>query len=152
MKRTMVYGVTALAVAVASCRTPPQTPADTTDPAAFLKDANDSLLRLVIEAQQAGWVAQTYITPDTEALDARATAALTTASTDLAKRAAKLPTASLSPDQLRQVTVLKNTLTVAAPEDAREAEELALLVSEMRGMYGARSRVPPVRPATRAWT
>ena len=73
---------------------------------------------IVIESQQAGWVAQTYITPDTEAIDARATAALTSAQTDLAKRAARLPAGSLSPDQLRQVTVLKNTLTMAAPRFA----------------------------------
>ena len=142
MKRTIMWGVAALAVAVASCRTPPQAPADTSDPATFLEDANDSLLRLVIESQQAGWVAQAYITSDTEALDARATAALATAQTGLAKRAATLPTASLSPDQLRQVTVLKNTLTMAAPEDAKEAEELAQLVSEMRGMYGRAKSCP----------
>jgi peptidyl-dipeptidase A len=144
MKRTSIwsFAALALAVAVASCRTPQQAPAGTPDPAAFLEDANDSLLRLVIESQQAGWVAQTYITPDTEAIDARATAALTTASTDLAKRAATLPTASLTPEQLRQVTVLKNTLTMAAPEDAKEAEELAQLVSEMRGMYGRAKSCP----------
>jgi len=125
-----------------SCRTPPQAPSGTSEPGAFLKEANDTLLRLGIEAQQAGWVAQTYITQDTEALDARATGAFVTASTDLAKRAARLPTASLSADQQRQIAVLKNTLTMAAPEDAKEAAELAQLVSEMRGMYGRAKSCP----------
>jgi peptidyl-dipeptidase A len=131
-----------LVTALVSCRGSQPPPAGTGDPAAFLKEANDSILRLGIEAQQAGWVAQTYITPDTEAIDARATAAFVTASTNLAKRAAKLPAASLSADQLRQVTVLKNTLTMAAPEDPKEADELAALVSEMRGMYGRAKACP----------
>jgi hypothetical protein len=34
----------------------------------FLADANRELLRLITEANRAGWVQVTYITPDTEAL------------------------------------------------------------------------------------
>ena len=143
MRRTLTRIVVAAALgAVASCRAPQQRQPGTEDPAAFLKEANDSLLRLGIEAQRAGWVAQTYITPDTEAMDAKATGAYVTASTELAKGAARLPTASLSPDQQRQITVLKNTLTMAAPEDPKEADELAALVSEMRGMYGRAKSCP----------
>jgi peptidyl-dipeptidase A len=142
MRRTSVFACAALTVAIAtSCRAPQPAPA-AADPAVFLKEANDTLLRLTIEAQQAGWVAQTYITPDTEAIDARASAAYATASTELAKRAARLPVASLPADQQRQLTVLKNTLTMAAPEDSKEAEELAQLVSEMRGMYGRAKACP----------
>jgi peptidyl-dipeptidase A len=142
MRRTSVFACAALTVAIAtSCRAPQPAPA-AADPAVFLKEANDTLLRLTIEAQQAGWVAQTYITPDTEAIDARASAAYATASTELAKRAARLPVASLPADQQRQLTVLKNTLTMAAPEDPKEAEELAQLVSEMRGMYGRAKACP----------
>jgi peptidyl-dipeptidase A len=48
----------------------------------------------------------------------------------------------LSPEEQRQVTVLKNTLTMAAPADPKRSEELALLVSEMRGMYGRAKACP----------
>ena len=36
----------------------------------------------------------------------------------------------------RQLTVLKNALTMAAPADPKEAAELAQLVASMEGMYG----------------
>jgi len=109
---------------------------------AFVAEANDTLLRLGNEAQQAGFVAQTYITVDTEAIDARATAAYVAAGTDFAKRAATIPADSLSDNEKRQLTVLKSTLTMAAPTEPKEAEELTKMVSEMRSMYGRAKSCP----------
>ena len=68
-----------------SSSTPAQPSAD--DARAFLKEANDTLLRLGNEASQAGWVQNTFITVDTEAINARASEAFMTAVTDFAKRA-----------------------------------------------------------------
>ena len=116
--------------------------ADPANASTFLTEANDTLLRLANEAQQTGFVAQTYITFDTEAMDARATAAYVAASTELAKRAATMGTEGLPENEGRQLTVLKNTLTMAAPPDAKEAEELSKLVSEMRGHYGRAKSCP----------
>ena len=74
-----------------SCNSSAPPPARTADDArAFVKDANDTLLRLGIEAGQAGWVQQTFITPDTEAINARASQAYMTAATSFAKRATQL--------------------------------------------------------------
>jgi len=89
MRRTVNVVIAVLVVGtLASCRAAQPASTGAGDPAAFVKEANDTLLRLGIEAQQAGWVAQTFITQDTEAMDARATGAYVRASTDLAKRAA----------------------------------------------------------------
>ena len=77
------------------------------------------------EANQAGWTQATYITPDTEAISARATEAFNNAVTDFAKRAATFPAQNASPEQQRKLTVLKNTLTMASPSDPKEAAELA---------------------------
>mgnify|MGYP003527769661 CR=1 FL=1 len=44
---------------------------------AFVADAEQAFLKAVNESEQAGWVYQTYITEDTEAIAARAEAALT---------------------------------------------------------------------------
>jgi hypothetical protein len=41
------------------------------DAKAFLDHVNETVLRLGIEASQAGWVQQNFITSDTEALGAR---------------------------------------------------------------------------------
>ena len=52
------------------------TPAATADEAKrFLDDVNATMLKLGIEQGQAGWIAETYITADSEALNARATQA-----------------------------------------------------------------------------
>ena len=106
------------------------------DATAFLADANETILRLSNEANQAGWVQNTYITPDTEAMGARASEAFMTAVTDYAKRAADFDDVEVDPVSRRQLTILKNGLTMAAPADPKEAEELAQLVAAMEGMYG----------------
>ena len=63
----------------AAYRAEPSRASDATpDVEAFLKEANETLLRLSNEANQAGWVQQTYITPDTEAMSARADQAFMT--------------------------------------------------------------------------
>ena len=106
------------------------------DATTFLKQTNDTMLRLGNEANQAGWVQQTYITPDTEALAAHANEAYMTAITDAAKRAAGYDNVQLPPDQRRQMTVLKNSLTMAAPADPKEAEELSKIAASMESAYG----------------
>jgi peptidyl-dipeptidase A len=106
------------------------------DPQAFLTEANATILRLSNEANQAGWVQSTYITPDTEAISARASAAFMTAVTNYAKRAARYDNVQGPPEVRRQLNVLKNALTMAAPADEKEASELAQLVASMEGEYG----------------
>ena len=103
---------------------------------AFLADANSTMLRLSNEASEAGWVQNTYITPDTEAMAARANAAYMTAVTRFAKEAVRFDQVELPANERRQLTLLKNALTMAAPADAKEAGELAQLVASMEGTYG----------------
>ena len=126
-----------LVVGTAACRNV-QAPGTGTEAEvrAFLKEANDTMLRLSNDANQAGWVQNTYITTDTEAIAARANEAYMTAITNFAKKAAQYDALELTPDERRQLTVLKTSLTMAAPVDQKEAAELAQLVSSMEGMYG----------------
>src|SRR5215203_833478 len=127
-----------LVFAVVSCVSHESSPASdaSADVEALLKDANERLLRLSNEANQAGWVQQTYITQDTEALSARADQAFVTAITDYAKKAARLDGSKASPEAQRQLTLLRNTLTMAAPADTKEAGELTQTVTSMGGTYG----------------
>ena len=58
------------ALAVVSCS--PSAPAPTAaDAKTFIDEANASLLKIGTIAAKAGWVQPTYITDDTEALNAR---------------------------------------------------------------------------------
>ncbi|MBI2189136.1 MAG: M2 family metallopeptidase [Acidobacteria bacterium] len=123
------------ALGAAGCRS--GAPAPSADQArAFLREANDTILRLSNEANQAGWVQNTYITVDTEAIAARANAAFMTAVTRFAKEATRFDNVELPESERRLLLLLKNALTMAAPADPKEAEELAQLVASMEGTYG----------------
>ena len=72
MKRTWIPAV-ALALTVVACAdTPPATTTGKPDADAFLKEVNETMLALGKESAQAAWVYSTYITDDTEALNAKA--------------------------------------------------------------------------------
>jgi peptidyl-dipeptidase A len=102
----------------------------------FLENADATLLRLSNEANQAGYTQATFITPDTEAMSARANEAYATAVTTFAKQAATFNAEGATAEQRRRLTVLKNSITMAAPSDPRESAELATLVASMDGAYG----------------
>src|SRR5689334_20288244 len=108
----------------------------------FLVDANQDLLRLINEANRAGWVQSTYITPDTELLAARANELLVNASTRYAKEARRFDGLQLPESDRRQLEVLKNQLTMSAPPDPKDAEELTRLVASMEGAYGSGKYCP----------
>jgi peptidyl-dipeptidase A len=111
-------------------------PASAADARAFLDNANKTLERLFVENARAGWVAQNFITDDTEALDARTTQEATDAVARFAKESTRFDKVDVPPDVRRQLDVLKVSLVMATPENAAEAEELTKLVSRMRADYG----------------
>ena len=125
--------------------TPPGPTAE--DATTYLASVNDSLLKLGIAGGQAGWVAQNFITDDTEALDARATQQVSDASAKYAKEATKFDKLELPAEQRRELDLLKVSLVLATPADPKESEELTQLVSKMRGMYGKGKWCPdPAKP------
>ena len=58
------------------------------------------------------------------------------------ERGAPTTTSSGAPDERRQLTVLKNALTMAAPADPKEAAELTQLVASMEGDVRPRQVLP----------
>ena len=82
----------------------------------FLAEANATLLKLGIEAGQASWVYSTYITQDTEALNARANQLSIEAGKRFAKEAARFDGVQVTPEQRRQ---LESPEAVARAGDAR---------------------------------
>src|SRR4030095_16158313 len=59
------------------------------DPKTFLDSVDETLKRLSIAQNQGGWVAQTYITEDTEAVDARETQRLIEADAQFAEKSTR---------------------------------------------------------------
>ncbi len=109
----------------------------------FLTEANARLLTLSNAANQAGWVQDTYITVDTQAISARAGEAYVNASTDYAKRAAKFPQDAGSEQERRQLTVLRNSLVMAGPPDPAQVAEMSTIAARMAAEYGSGKYCPP---------
>ncbi len=111
-------------------------PATAAEARAFIAEAETTLLVLANEASRASWVQSTYITDDTEILAARASERVITASAVYAKKAARYDGARLPQDVARKIRLLKNSLTLAAPSDPKESEELTRIVASLEGAYG----------------
>jgi peptidyl-dipeptidase A len=105
------------------------------DGIAFLARAEGELLDLSCESQRADWVYATYITPDSEALAARASARVMDRTAQLVKESASIPTDGLAPDAVRKLKLLRLTLPLLAPSNPVESEELSRLVASMSGTY-----------------
>src|SRR5512145_824257 len=139
----MRFGRFAPAVACSSvlalafgCSSPPPQPAAQKSPQSFLEDVNREMLRLGNAASRAGWVQSTYITPDTETMAAEANEAMVSAATRYAKESATFQNAQVPATERRQLELLRTSLTMSAPPDPKEAEELTRLVTAMEGAYG----------------
>lgn len=102
----------------------------------FLDNANQTMLRLGIQQNHAGWVQQNFITNDTEALFARINQQAIDAVARMAKEAVRFDNVDLPADRRRQMQVLKTSLVMATPSDGKEAEELTTIMARLNGMYG----------------
>ena len=102
----------------------------------FVADAESRLLDLNIKFARADWVKSTYITDDTESLSAEANKDLIAATTELAEQSRRFEGVNLSPDSKRKLKLLKLSLTLPAPKDPRERDELTRIAASMEGDYG----------------
>jgi len=130
--------VLALSILAAACGGSETTaaPKSADDAKQFLTNVNNTMLKLGIEAAQAGWVAQNFITEDTEALDAHSNQQVIEAVARYAKEAAAYNSIQVPPDARRQLDLLKLSLVMVTPSDPGEATELTRIASGLRSAYG----------------
>jgi peptidyl-dipeptidase A len=102
----------------------------------FVDEAEARLFDLVNESSRADWVKATYITDDTETLAAQANQRAISATVAYAKDATRFDGVKLPEDVARKLKLLKLALTLPAPSDPREAEELTRIVAGLEGTYG----------------
>src|ERR1019366_1474910 len=103
----------------------------------FIREAEEKLLLLGVDSARADWIKSTYITDDTEAIAAKLDEKAIAATVVYAKQATRF-------DGLK---LLKLSLTIATPADARESEELTRIVTGMEGTYG-KGKYCPSGPAS----
>ncbi len=102
----------------------------------FINDAEKRLFELNVKFARADWVKSTFITDDTETLSAGANKDLIGATTELAEQSRRFDGLDLSADTQRKMKLLKLSLTLPAPKDPTERDELTKLAASMEGDYG----------------
>src|ERR1051325_3587833 len=128
--------VSACATTVACTQTPSTAAPPTADPKAFLANANATTLRLGTQQGQAGWVQQTFITDDTEAIAARANQAANEAGAKFARESVQFDKVDVPADQRRQLNLLKVALVLATPSDPKESDEVSQIMARLESAYG----------------
>jgi peptidyl-dipeptidase A len=103
---------------------------------AFVEEAEARILKLTEASSHAGWVQATYITHDTEILAAKASEELINAGVEYAKQATRYDKLKLSLDIARKMRLLKLGLTLAAPADPKESEEVTRIAVSLESRYG----------------
>ncbi len=102
----------------------------------FVADAEKRLFDLNLKYARADWVKSVFITDDTEAISADANKELIAATTALVDESRKFDGLQLSPDVARKLMLLKLSLTLPAPKDPAERDELTKLAASLEGDYG----------------
>ncbi len=113
------------------------------DAKAFLDDAETQLLELWIRGQRADWVAATYITGDTETMSAQASDAIIAKTMELAQAATRFDGVALPADLRRKLDLIKLSLTMPAPADAKLRTELTGIAASLASDYGKGKYCPP---------
>jgi peptidyl-dipeptidase A len=102
----------------------------------FISQAETRLLALWIKGSRASWVAENFITDDTEAISADAEAAEKAATADLARQARRYEKLPLPPDVARKFKLLKLSVDIPAPRDPAAQAELAKIAVSLDSDYG----------------
>jgi len=102
----------------------------------FIGDAEKRLFDLSVKYSRADWVKSTFITDDTEALSADANKDVIAATTEYADQSRRFDGLDLPYDVARKIKLLKLSLTLPAPKDPAERDELTKLAASLEGDYG----------------
>jgi peptidyl-dipeptidase A len=113
---------------------------------AFIDSAEKELGALNIEAGQAAWVQETYITDDTVALEASANDRLIARQTVLIGEARKFDGLKLPPDAARKLQLLKLSIGLPAPSDPTLRAETTQKAAQLDAAYGRGKYCPDANP------
>ncbi|ABQ69023.1 Peptidyl-dipeptidase A [Rhizorhabdus wittichii RW1] len=104
---------------------------------AFVADAEKQLADLGIYGAQVAWINATYITDDTDAVNARVGAEFTEMQVRYASGAARFDgLKGLSYDTRRKLDILKQSIVLPAPATPGAAKELNDLATRLQSAYG----------------
>jgi peptidyl-dipeptidase A len=115
----------------------------------FLADAEAKTLVLSTEASHADWIRANFITYDSEVLSAAADERAIAEGVRLAKGAVRFDHLKLPADMARKMMLLKLGLTLAAPTNPAESQEVTRLAASLEGAYGKGKYCPDTKNANK---
>ena len=130
--RVAAAALTLTAYSAAQAAAPKPTAAEAI---AFVTKAEADLAKANSYAAKAAWVRATYITEDTQWLEAKAGAEQNELATGLAMQAARYNGVKLDPVNRRKLELLKRSLVLPAPIRPGAADRLATLASKLDSTY-----------------
>jgi peptidyl-dipeptidase A len=113
-----------LCASAAPAQSATQTKPTVAEALAFIESAEQELNSIGIDAARAQWVEETYITDDTVALVAKANDRVIARQTELIEQARRFEGLKLPPDAARKLMLLKLSIGLPAPADAKLRAEL----------------------------
>jgi peptidyl-dipeptidase A len=105
----------------------------------FIADAEQNLDRLGLDAGRAEWVAENFITLDTETMTAQANEQYLGLSGEVALKAGRYKDLKLSPDAARKLMLLRQNLVLS---ESADRAAYARLAASMTGAYGKAKYCP----------
>ena len=139
--KSLIVGALAAVLALSGCAAPSGSdgaePVSVAGAEQFVERAEAELLELWIAAGRAAWVRENFITEDTQALEATATAAMMARTAELAQESTRFDGLELPADVERKIRQLKTSLALIAPGDAADQQELSEIATRLGSMYGS---------------
>ena len=102
----------------------------------FVAHAETRLGELALAVNRASWVANTYITVDTQAIAADANEAFIAEAVRLAKEAGRFDGVAVPQELRRKLQLLRTILPAPAPSDPEKTAEVARLAAKLEAAYG----------------
>ena len=131
----LVRSRSALSIAVVACLAPAMVTATPADD--FVASLNKQLAELSLEVNAAAWTQATYITVDTQFLNAKANERLLGTFSKLVTDAKAYEGQPMSEASGRAIKLLKLGLPAPAPDDPQKRAELAAVLAGMEAKYGS---------------
>ncbi len=145
--RSLIASLFIFVTALAACGQQASAPT-LAEAQAFMERAQTELLDLNNKAGRAGWVQATYITDDTEAINAAANDDLIAATTRLVDESRRFDAllSQMPPELARKFLLLKLSLTMPAPHDPAARQQLTQIAASLDGEYGKSKYCPKTGP------
>ena len=136
MKRMLLAAASAAALVLAAPAMAAPAPAPTVAEAnAFVTRVEADLAKRSEYAARASWVRATYITDDTQWLEAKAIAEISEAASRYAREAARFDKVAVDAVTRRKLDLLKRSLVLPTPDRAGAAEEMSTIASRLDSTY-----------------